>query len=71
MIGKKYRHIKRGGVYKVMDRAKVQVSTIKMPKKLREQLESISWVAYRSTQSGTLLLIRPEDEFLDGRFEEV
>lgn len=70
MIGKRYRHIKRGGIYKVVDRAKLQASTIKMSEKLREKLESVTWVAYRSQVNG-ILFFRPESEFLDGRFEEV
>lgn len=74
-----YRHVKRGTFYKVMGRAKMQIG----PESLKqygyndgssiarcEELEKKSFVVYLSLDHGTLW-VRPESEFLDGRFVEV
>ncbi len=60
--GETYRHLKRDSTYVILGRARAQCST--RPIKDGEML-----VLY-SAVDGTMS-VRPEDEFLDGRFEKV
>lgn len=58
---RRYRHLKRGSTYTVVDDGELQTS--------RPLVEGDIIRAYRS-EDGRLWL-RPADEFLDGRFEEI
>lgn len=80
--GSRWRHKKRGTSYEVLGRAAMQISIKTLfphghrttPLILEEvavaSLEKMSFVAYRSEADDTLW-VRPESEFLDGRFEEI
>lgn len=70
-----YRHLKRGTLYEVVGRARMQIGPEQLPqiKKLNVAqaacrcLERKTYVVYRSLDDGRLY-VRPEQEFLDGRF---
>lgn len=82
MIGRRYKHLKRGGKYEVVGRAKMQISRELLEKLLpcvdadhlgciRDALEKISFVSYKTLDEDESLFFRPESEFLDGRFKDV
>lgn len=75
---RRFRHKKRRTTYELLGRAKLQIAgqifnenqIALLSENLREKLEKISCVVYRSEADDTLW-VRPEAEFFDGRFEEI
>lgn len=75
VIGDRYRHVKRGSIYEVVGRAKMQIgwqsvsnaNVIFAPEQVAEHLERIAFIIYRSIEDDALWA-RPETEFCDGRF---
>ena len=79
-IGGIYRHVRRGSTYEVVGRARMQIGwetvarvarTDSRPAVTAGALEKLTFVVYRETDHDGQLWIRPESEFIDGRFEEV
>lgn len=73
-IGGTYKHVRRGGHYEVIGRARMQIgwdsidaNRPELSKNVAERLEAQTFVLYRSTEDDTLWC-RPESEFCDGRF---
>ena len=69
--GSRWRHVKRGTTYVVRGRAALKIG----PETIHSVgmctiLEKMSFVAYVSEDDDTLW-VRPESEFLDGRFVEI
>lgn len=72
-----WRHRKRGSVYEIVGRAKMQMETTHIPRidlvsgfYVKDTMEALSLIVYRSLSDDTLW-VRPESEFMDGRFERV
>jgi hypothetical protein len=63
MPSRRFKHIKRGSTYTEVGRGELQKSTS------RELVEGDRLVAYRGDDG--CLWFRHEDEFLDGRFQEI
>lgn len=61
-IGSTWRHKKRGTLYEFVGLAGLQIAT-------HPELEKQSYAVYRGEDDE--LWVRPEAEFLDGRFEEM
>lgn len=76
VIGAVYRHKKRGAYYEVLGRAKMQIDSEHLVRRLGRPnsvtavnaLESLTFVVYRALEDDTIW-VRPETEFCDGRFE--
>ena len=75
VVGERYLHKRRGAWYEVLGLAKMQIGASTFAHKLDGHedvacsvLEKKSLVVYRSLDDDTLW-VRPESEFLDGRFE--
>ena len=69
-----YRHKKRGSLYVMVGRAGMQISAETLHpfgwnnvSQVAEQLEKRAFVVYRALADDTLW-VRPESEFMDGRF---
>ena len=60
--GEKFRHLKRGSIY-----VKVGVAGLQCTSPV---VEGVPMVVYKSIEDGRLW-VRPEEEFLDGRFEKI
>jgi len=75
-VGARYKHVKRGTYYVLLGRAGMQISwPVMLPiagkiVNAGDHLETKSFVVYRSEKDDALW-VRPESEFLDGRFELV
>lgn len=78
-VGRVYRHKKRGTTYEAEGLAKMQISPEylrqivpglgpRLSKSVAAALERVSFVSY-SARADDSLWVRPETEFLDGRFE--
>jgi len=61
--------VKRGSTYEVVGLAKMQIGT-GVDETTAMSLERRSFVVYSSLEDGALW-VRPESEFLDGRFEKI
>jgi hypothetical protein len=70
--------VKRGSIYEIVGLAKMQISAstinfidpfLEIGDEVAEDLESITFVVYRSLTDDTLW-VRPESEFKDDRFVE-
>lgn len=73
------RHLKRGTTYRVIGRAKLQIGPETMQehwiaaatcRMVEEKLERITCVVYQSEHDDSIW-VRPESEFIDGRFVEI
>ena len=63
-----WRHKKRGTVYEVLtDVASLQCSAAE---EFERMFEDDNWTVYRNVETGHIW-VRPTEEFLDGRFEQV
>jgi hypothetical protein len=81
MIGRRYKHLKRGTKYDVDGRAKMQISGDTLmnllpwigweeAKLVAEALEAMTFISYQSVDDQSIYF-RPEKEFMDGRFKDV
>lgn len=63
-----WKHKKRGGIYEVLfDNASLQCSAAPA---FERTFEDDTWTVYRNIKTKAVY-VRPTEEFLDGRFEQV